>query len=60
MGKKPKRIKRKIKVRKSAKLVHRNDATRVDRSGADTAVVRKAPFVIRDNGLNMKLKIKKK
>lgn len=48
----------KIKIRKSVRLVHKNDATRVANVGGDT--IPKAPFIMNDNGLNMRIKIKRK
>lgn len=48
----------KIKIRKSVRLVHKNDATRVANGGGDT--IPKAPFIMNDNGLNMRIKIKRK
>lgn len=53
-----KRNKGKIKIRKSVRLVHKNDATRVANGGGDT--IPKAPFIMNDNGLNMRIKIKRK
>lgn len=49
----------KIKIRKSVRLVHKNDATRVANSGGDT--IPKAPArLYRDTGANFKIKIKRK
>lgn len=60
MAKPRKRNKRKgkIKIRKSVRLSHKNDATRVANGGGDT--IPKAPFIMNDNGLNMRIKIKRK
>lgn len=58
----PKR-KRKLKVKfqQSAKLVERNDNTRVARPDTIGATkLKKAPFIMNDNGLNMRIKIKRK
>ena len=60
MAKPRKRNKRKgkIKIRKSVRLVHKNDATRVA-NGGDT--IPKAPArLYRDTGANFKIKIKRK
>ena len=46
----------KIKFSQRARIVEKNDATTVARR--DT--LRKAPFIINDNGLNMRIKIKLK
>lgn len=54
----PKKRRGKIRITKSARLVHKNDATRVANGGGDT--IPKAPFVMNDNGLNMRIKIKRK
>lgn len=49
----------KIKIRKSVRLVHKNDATRVANVGGDT--IPKAPArLYRDTGANFKIKIKRK
>ena len=48
-----------IKFKQSARLVHKNDATRVDKSGAKE--IMKVPVQMpRDNGLNMRVKIRRK
>ena len=53
------RNKGKIKIRKSVRLVHKNDATRVANVGGDT--IPKAPArLYRDTGANFKIKIKRK
>lgn len=59
MGK-PKRRRRKsrIKLKQQVRFIEKNDATRVARR--DTTPKRKAPFIINDNGLNMRIKIKRK
>ena len=56
---KRKKGKRKGKVilTQRARLVEKNDKTRVARR--DTTPKRKAPFIINDNGLNMRIKIKR-
>ena len=51
-----KRVKGKVKLTQRARIVEKNDATRVSRH--DT--LRKAPFIMNDNGLNMRIKIKRK
>lgn len=57
--KKKQRKRGRIKFKQSAKLIHKNDATRVDRSGIDT--IPKAPAQMpRDNGLNMRVIIRRK
>ena len=53
-----KRNKGKIKIRKSVRLVHKNDKKKKKKSGGDT--IHKAPFIMNDNGLNMRIKIKRK
>ena len=51
----------KIKISTSAQLVHKNDKTRVARRDTIGATqLKKAPFIINDNGLNMRIKIKRK
>lgn len=63
---KPKRNKRKrrnvkIKFSERFKLVHRNDATRVDDEKVRTARGRRAPVqLVDDNGANFKIKIRRK
>lgn len=56
MGK-PKKRKRKIRVRTGAKVV-KKDSVRNDMIQKDT--LKKAPFIMNDNGLNMRIKIKRK
>ena len=51
MGK-PKKRKRKIRVRTGAKVVKKDTIQK------DT--LKKAPFIMNDNGLNMRIKIKRK
>ena len=53
-----KRVKGKVKLTQRARIVEKNDATSVARR--DTTPKRKAPFIINDNGLNMRIKIKRK
>lgn len=55
---KKRKRKAKIKFKQSARIVEKNDATKVARP--DTTPKRKAPFIINDNGLNMRIKIKRK
>lgn len=50
----------KIKFKQTARIVEKNDATRVAKNSVDTIPKRKAPFIINDNGLNMRIKIKRK
>ena len=57
MATKPKKRKRKIRVRTGAKIV-KKDSVRNDTVKSDT--LRKAPFIMNDNGLNMRIKIKRK
>ena len=61
MGK-PKRRRRKsrIKLKQQVRIIEKNDATRVAKSGIDTIPKRKAPFILNDNGLNMRVKITRK
>ena len=56
MGK-PKKRKGKIRIRTGAKVV-KKDSVRNDTTKIDT--LRKAPFIMNDNGLNMRIKIKRK
>ena len=59
MGKPKKRKKVKVRVKQSAKLIHRNDATRVEKQ--DTIKIKKAKAkVYPDNGPSFKVRIKKK
>ena len=51
-----KRVKGKVKLTQRARIVEKNDATRV----AKRDTLRKAPFIMNDNGLNMRIKIKRK
>lgn len=55
-----KRVKGKVKLTQRARIVEKNDATRVAKNSVDTIPKRKAPFIINDNGLNMRIKIKRK
>ena len=57
MGTKPKKRKRKIRVKTGAKVV-RKDSIQRDSVRNDT--LPKAPFIMNDNGLNMRIKIKRK
>lgn len=52
---KRRKIRGKVKLSQNAYLVQKNDKTRVKR---DT--LPQAPFIINDNGLNMRIKIKRK
>ena len=56
MGK-PKKRKRKIRVRTGAKVVRKDS---VQRDSARNDTLPKAPFIMNDNGLNMRIKIKRK
>lgn len=55
-----KKLKGRIKFKQRARIVEKNDATRVAKSSIDTIPKRKAPFIMNDNGLNMRIKIKRK
>lgn len=61
MAKPKKRNKRKgkIKIRKSVRLVHKNDATRVDKPKAENDYPQ-APTKVPSNGVVFKVKIRKK
>lgn len=50
--------KAKIKIKQSAEIVHKNDATRVERQNIDTIPRMKAQMP-RTNGVVLKVKIKK-
>lgn len=52
MSKTKKRLKRKIRIKESAKLKKKSEQPK------DT--LKKAPFIMNDNGLNMRIKIKRK
>ena len=52
MGTKPKKRKRKIKVSQKARVRKKSEQPK------DT--LKKAPFIMNDNGLNMRIKIKRK
>ena len=54
---KPKKKKRKVKLKQSLAIV-KKDSVSNDTLRRDT--LRKAPFIINDNGLNMRIKIKRK
>lgn len=54
-----KRNKGKIKIRKSVRLVHKNDATRVDKPKVENDYSQ-APTKVPSNGVVFKVKIKKK
>lgn len=59
MVKGKRRVKRKIRFKQSAKLVHKNDATRVDRP--EFVGLKRAPIRLSgDNGANFKIKIRRK
>ena len=49
-----------IKFKQRVRIVEKNDATKVAKNGVDTIPKRKAPFIMNDNGLNMRIKIKRK
>lgn len=50
-----------VRIRQSATLIHKNDATRVaKRDTIGATQLKKAPFIMNDNGLNMRIKIKRK
>lgn len=53
------KIRRKVRIRQSATLVHKNDATRVAKQ--DTAKAKKAPTRLSgDNAANFKIRIRRK
>lgn len=67
MATKPKKRRKSVRKRKvninltqRVHIVEKNDATRVAKRGIDTIPKRKAPFILNDNGLNMRIKIKRK
>lgn len=55
--KRKRKVKRKVKLKKSVAIV-RKDSVQNDTLRRDT--LKKAPFIINDNGLNMRIKIKRK
>ena len=55
--KKKRKVRRKVKLKKSIAIV-RKDSVQNDTLRRDT--LKKAPFIINDNGLNMRIKIKRK
>ena len=55
--KKTKKRKRKIRIKQKAEIV-RKDSVQRDSVRNDT--LKKAPFIMNDNGLNMRIKIKRK
>lgn len=55
--KRKRRVKRKVKLKQSLAIV-RKDSVSNDTLRRDT--LRKAPFIMNDNGLNMRIKIKRK
>ena len=55
--KRKRRVRRKVKLKKSVAIV-RKDSVSNDTLRRDT--LRKAPFIMNDNGLNMRIKIKRK
>lgn len=52
MGTKPNKCKRKIHIRTGAEVVKK--------SSVKNDTLAKAPFILNDNGLNMRIKIKRK
>lgn len=61
MAKAKRKIKRKVRVKQKVELVHKNDKTMVRRDTIDATQLRKAPTQMpRDNGLNMRVKIRRK
>lgn len=51
----------KIKFKEQVKLVHRNDATRIDDEKVRASRGRRAPVqLVDDNGANFKIKIRRK
>ena len=55
--KRKRKVRRKVKLKKSVAIV-RKDSVQNDTLRRDT--LRKAPFIMNDNGLNMRIKIKRK
>ena len=55
--KRKRKVKRKVKLKQSLAIV-RKDSVQNDTLRRDT--LRKAPFIMNDNGLNMRIKIKRK
>ena len=55
--KRKRKVKRKVRIKQKAAIV-RKDSVQRDTVRNDT--LRKAPFIINDNGLNMRIKIKRK
>jgi len=61
MGKPKKKRKGRIKISSRAQIIHKNDKTRVaSRDTIGITKLKKAPFIMNDNGLNMRIKIKRK
>ena len=60
--KKKRKVKRRIRITQKASIVRKDslqrDTVRRDTVKSDT--LSKAPFIINDNGLNMRIKIKRK
>lgn len=58
---KKRKRKGRIVIKQHVSLAHKADATRVARRDTTYATqLKKAPFIINDNGLNMRIKIKRK
>ena len=55
--KRKRKVKRKVKIKKKVAIV-RKDSVSNDTLRRDT--LKKAPFIMNDNGLNMRIKIKRK
>lgn len=58
--KKKRKVRGKIKFKQSARLVHRNDNTRVDKKDVSNLPKVKTKRVIPDNAATFKIKIRKK
>lgn len=56
-----KKRKGRVKLTQRVRLIEKNDATKVARQDTIGAIqLKKAPFIMNDNGLNMRIKIKRK
>ena len=55
--KRKRRVKRKVRISQKARI-QKKDSVQNDTLRRDT--LRKAPFIMNDNGLNMRIKIKRK
>lgn len=56
-----KKRKGRVVIKQQVTLAHKNDATRVAiRDTTCATQLKKAPFIMNDNGINMRIKIKRK